>query len=68
MSEIEYTICQVIKKYTNIKGEFPDINQIARRIYYSRNGTRYHLNKLIKLGIIEKTDDSKYKLLVSNLK
>lgn len=68
MSELEYKICQIIKTYYLEKKENPDINSIARRIYCSREGTRYHLKKLIKLGIVEKTNDRKYKLLVTNVK
>lgn len=69
MKEIDYEICQVIKKFKLEKNKNPNINNIARRIYLSRNGTRYHLNKLMDLGIVAKNEKEKtYYLIVSNLK
>lgn len=68
MKEIDYKICQVIRDYRVEKRKNPKIQDIARRIYYSRNGTRYHLNKLISQGILVKHDDSTYELLVKYIK
>ena len=64
MKEIDYKICQIIRDYRLEKRKNPKIQDISRRIYYTYNGTLYHLNKLISQGIIVKCEDGTYELLV----
>ena len=68
MTEIDYKICQVIKHCKENFNMDANIGYISKIIFYSKEGTRYHMNKLIKLGIVEKTEDNRYRLLVNNIK
>jgi len=68
MEEIDYKVCKAIKLYNERTKEDPEIRNIANIINYSKEATRYHLKKLIQLGIIEKHPDKTYKLKVTNLK
>lgn len=66
MTDLDYRICKIIKYFNDIHKADPTINDIAKVIDYSIQGTRYHLNKLVKIKIIKK-ENSKYYLLVNNL-
>lgn len=68
IEEIDYRICKIIKKYKETSKKNPSVKDIAKIICYTNQGTLYHLKKLESVGIVERTDDSKYKLLVNNLK
>lgn len=68
MTEVEYVICKVIKEYHNKFDKNPRSTEISRILYYSNRTIRYHLDKLQKVGIVEKTKDKKYRLIVNNLK
>jgi Mn-dependent DtxR family transcriptional regulator len=66
MTDLDYRICRVIKLFNEIHNIDPKISDIAKVIQYSNDGTRYHLKKLIKLGLI-KQEHRRYILLVNNL-
>lgn len=66
MTELDYRICKVIKIYNEEYNIDPKISDIAKVIRYSNDSTRYHLRKLIKLGLI-KVEHRKYSLLINNL-
>lgn len=70
MKELDYRICKIIKIYQEEYDIEPKISDISKVIKYDLQGTRYHLRKLEKLGII-KTDGKKkfkrYSLNVDNL-
>lgn len=68
MSELDYKICKTIKYYKDTFRVNPSIVEIAYLIEYSTEATRYHLKKLEKIGIIEKTEDKDYLLKVTTLK
>lgn len=67
MSELDYRICRIIKLFNEEHKVNPTINDIGKVLNYSLPGIRYHLEKLIKLKIIEKKD-RKYYLLVDNVR
>lgn len=64
MTELEYRILISIKEYKDYYNKYPTINFISNRIMYSREATRYHLNKLIKMDMIQKNKDKTYSLKV----
>lgn len=66
--ELDYKICKKIKYYKETFKVDPSINEISYLIEYSNEATRYHLKKLEKIGIIEKTEDKGYILKVNTLK
>lgn len=68
MEVIDYRVCKAIKLYKETRKEDPKIRNIAKIINYSTEATRYHLKKLIQLGIIERQSDQTYTLKVTNLK
>lgn len=68
MEVIDYRVCKAIKHYKETRKKNPKVRNIAKIISYSDQATRYHLKKLIQLGIIEKQPDQTYTLKVTNLK
>lgn len=64
MSEVQYRILVSIKEYRDYYHKYPKIDFIAKRMMYSKTAIRYHLNKLIKMGMIQKNKDKTYSLRV----
>lgn len=64
MTELEYRILISIKEYKDYYNRYPKIDFISKRMMYSKEATRYHLNKLIKMNMIQKNKDKTYSLKV----
>lgn len=64
MTELEYRILISIKEYKDYYNRYPKIDFIAKRMMYSKPSIRYHLNKLIKMNMIQKNKDKTYSLKV----
>lgn len=64
MSEVQYRILVSIKEYRDYYNKYPKIDFIAKRMMYSKSSIRYHLNKLIDMGMIQKNKDKTYSLKV----
>lgn len=64
MSEVEYRILISIKEYKDYYNKYPKISFIAKRMMYSEQCIRYHLNKLIAKDLVKKNPDKTYSLKV----
>ena len=62
MTELEYRILISIKEYKDYYNRYPKIDFISKRMMYSKEAIRYHLNKLIKMDMIQKNKDKTYSL------
>ena len=51
MNETERKIVRVLE-YWNFMNKEPRCRDIARKLYYSDNNIKYHLNKLIDKGVV----------------